>query len=80
MANKGRNTNGSQFFITLYELPDLDGEYTIIGTVLNGLNSLQYLTRLCGSLSGETQCNLKITQTGIYNFDDYTSKNKNLKL
>ncbi len=34
MANGGRNTNGSQFFITHIEYPSLNGNYTIFGQVV----------------------------------------------
>jgi cyclophilin family peptidyl-prolyl cis-trans isomerase/protein-disulfide isomerase len=44
MDNNGPETNGSRFFITLTPAPQLDGQYTIFGQVLSGLDILSTLT------------------------------------
>lgn len=46
MCNHGKDTNGSQFYITLREMPFLDGKSVIFGRVIGGMRGVLQIGKL----------------------------------
>ncbi len=63
MANAGKNTNGSQFFILFNAQPHLDGKHVVFGQVISGGEVLDALESV-GSQTGATKAVCQIVDCG----------------
>ncbi|XP_058086617.1 peptidyl-prolyl cis-trans isomerase CYP63 isoform X2 [Magnolia sinica] len=63
MANAGRDTNGSQFFITFKATPHLDGKHVVFGKVVQGIDILKKIEQVGTDLEKPT-CPVKIVDCG----------------
>ena len=63
MANAGKNTNGSQFFLTFIPCDWLDGAHVVFGRVTDGLDYLDTIEGV-GSKSGACSTSVEIVDCG----------------
>ena len=65
MANSGKNSNTSQFFITLAPAPQCDGKHVVFGKLVSGFDVLDKIAS-CASSSGTPTTPVVITAAGSY--------------
>ena len=63
MANAGKDTNGSQFFLCVSETPWLDGKHVVFGKVISGMDVVAAIEQV-GSESGRTRVPCVISDSG----------------
>jgi len=64
MANRGAESDGSQFFITFKPTPHLNGKHTVFGEVIEGMETLKEIEKF-GSRRGKTKEKLWIIRATI---------------
>jgi cyclophilin family peptidyl-prolyl cis-trans isomerase len=64
MANRGPDTNSSQFFITVAKTDWLDGKHVVFGNVADGLSVIAAMETV-GSRSGALSAPVRIANCGV---------------
>lgn len=64
MANCGKNTNGSQFFITFEKTEWLDNQHVVFGEVVEGEDIVKSMEKQ-GSPSGRVKVRVQISDCGV---------------
>ncbi|KAF2832941.1 cyclophilin-like protein [Ophiobolus disseminans] len=66
MANKGVNSNGSQFFITFAPAPHLDGKNTVFGKILEGDEVLDDMEKIAVDKKSRPQERVEIKKVTVH--------------
>lgn len=66
MANSGKNTNGSQFFILFRSVPHLDNKHSVFGEVVGNIKLLDQLEDIGSNADEHPKKTIKILSTNVF--------------
>ncbi|XP_034002427.1 NK-tumor recognition protein isoform X2 [Trematomus bernacchii] len=64
MANRGKDTNGSQFFITTKMAPHLDGVHVVFGSIISGFEVIKKVEGLKTDSSSRPYADVRVMDCG----------------
>nr|XP_015209665.1 PREDICTED: NK-tumor recognition protein isoform X3 [Lepisosteus oculatus] len=64
MANRGKDTNGSQFFITTKMAPHLDGVHVVFGLVISGFEVIRQIENLKTDAASRPYADVRVIDCG----------------
>ena len=70
-TNPTRRSNGSQFYIALKPMPELDGKYTVFGEVIEGLDILERISRVSVDTNDNPRQRYEIRSLKILSIEDF---------
>lgn len=90
MANRGRNTNASQFFVTLKAAPQLDGKHVAFGQCVGGMDVIRAISQIPTDVQDKPRvdviivgcgdCSEKASQKALLQNDLFMEFNKRMNI
>ncbi|CAH0373007.1 unnamed protein product [Pelagomonas calceolata] len=69
MGNSGKNSNSSQFFVTLAPVPQLDGKHVVFGRVIAGMDVVRAVEAVAGEGDEKPRAPVVVCACGVFEDD-----------